>query len=103
MDETAAQRAKKNRKIRMVAARKRGTHTKAEWEALKAEFDNHCVRCWTSEYPVEKDHITPICQGGSDSIANIQPLCARCNARKGPESINWMTYHRSKRAGVTNG
>jgi 5-methylcytosine-specific restriction endonuclease McrA len=82
------------RKQRMIAACAKGTHTPEEWEALKAEFNNRCVRCRTDEYPVEKDHIQPVYAGGSDSIDNIQPLCARCNAHKGPEDFNWKEYRR---------
>lgn len=82
------------RNQRMRLAKLLGTHKKEQWEALKAEFGNRCVRCGTDEYNVERDHITPIYQGGSDSIENIQPLCARCNCSKGPETFNWANYRR---------
>ena len=88
------QRTRLTRKQRMVEARSKGTHTKQEWKALKAEFNNRCVKCGTDEYRVEKDHIIPVYQGGSDSIDNIQPLCARCNASKGAENFNWKDYRR---------
>lgn len=78
----------------MAEARAKGTHTALEWELLKLEFDNRCVRCGTNEYRVEKDHIIPVYQGGSDAIDNIQPVCARCNASKGPEDFNWKEYRR---------
>lgn len=85
----------KKRTLRMRRARKLGTHTKEEWESAKTEFLGHCARCWTDEYNLEKDHIIPIYRGGSDSIDNIQALCARCNASKGPEDFNWKEYRRS--------
>ncbi len=78
----------------MRAARAKGRHTKAEWVALKTEFKGCCVRCGSSAYNVERDHIVPVYQGGSDSIENIQPLCARCNASKGPETTNWKALRR---------
>lgn len=86
--------AQRIRTARMRAAREKGTHTKEQWEALKAEFHERCVRCGTDDYYVVCDHIIPVYQGGSDAIDNLQPLCARCNASKGPETFNWAEYRR---------
>jgi 5-methylcytosine-specific restriction endonuclease McrA len=80
---------KEIRRERLRRARLKGTHTREEWLALKHKFQNRCVRCGTDEYNVERDHIIPLYQDGSDSIDNIQPLCARCNCSKGPEDIDW--------------
>ena len=85
--ETNAQK----RSRRMAASRKKGTHTRVEWVSLR-EFFDCCVKCGTTEFNLEKDHIMPVYQGGSDGIENIQPLCARCNSGKGPENID----HRSE-------
>lgn len=79
----------RNRRLRMIAAREKGHHTKAEWEEMKAFFDDRCVRCGIPSCWIEKDHIIPIYQGGSDSIKNLQPLCHTCNRQKGPEDIDW--------------
>ncbi|GJE43290.1 HNH endonuclease [Methylobacterium soli] len=84
---TAAQ----TRSQRLAEARERGKHTNEEWQVLLALFDNACVRCSASD-KVVKDHITPIYQGGSDAIENLQPLCPSCNSSKGPD----RTDHRSK-------
>ena len=78
----------------MITARKLGRHTKAEWLALCAEFDQRCVRCGLKDYHIDKDHIVPLYLGGSDGLDNIQPLCARCNASKTGESTNWAAYRR---------
>jgi 5-methylcytosine-specific restriction endonuclease McrA len=43
---------------------------------------------------LERDHIVPIYQGGSDAITNIQPLCKRCNCAKGPETTDWAQRRR---------
>jgi 5-methylcytosine-specific restriction endonuclease McrA len=66
-------------------ARTRGGHTDAEWNALKREFRFHCVRCLKRfrSFELTRDHIAPISLGGTDTIANIQPMCGPCNGRKG--------------------
>ncbi len=66
--------ARQRRAARMAAARQLGTHTAAEWEALVAHFGGRCVRCGVKPHAVEKDHIKPVYQGGSDAISNLQPL-----------------------------
>lgn len=86
--------AHKRRRLRMERARALGTHTKEQWEALKAEFDYRCVQCERVGYHLDKDHIVPIYLGGSDGLDNLQPLCAWCNAAKGPDSTNWIAYRR---------
>jgi 5-methylcytosine-specific restriction endonuclease McrA len=83
------------RRTRMAAARARGNHTLQEWLALRAEFDNRCVRCGHRWRSLERDHITPIYLDGSNGIDNIQPLCSQCNSSKGPETTNWVKYRRA--------
>lgn len=64
---------------------------KEVFEFMKIVFKNTCVRCEGSSklINVERDHITPKYQGGSDDPTNWQPLCAKCNSSKGPERIDW--------------
>lgn len=88
---------KRLRRERLAAARSRGTHTKAEWAAVLAEVDGECVRCGVACERLQKDHIVPIYQGGSDGLDNLQPVCARCNAQKGPETTNWLSRWRERR------
>jgi len=85
---------KQNRADRLKQAREKGRHTQNQWESLVCEFGGFCVRCGMNVLRVEEDHIVPIYLGGSDSIENIQPLCARCNACKGSETFNWKEYRR---------
>jgi uncharacterized protein YdaU (DUF1376 family) len=75
------------RQERLEKTREKATHTLAEWEALKQACGNACVKC--GDVPVVKDHITPIYQGGSDGIENLQPLCQSCNSAKGPEAVDY--------------
>lgn len=84
------------RAIRLKAARKKGRHTRHEWAALVRVLGGICVRC-SKALPIQKDHIVPIYQGGSDSIDNLQPLCLRCNYSKGPEDVDHRPRDWSKR------
>jgi len=70
------------RSERLAVAREKGRHTDEEWQEMLSFF-SHCVQCGSTE-KIVKDHIIPIYQGGSDAIANLQPLCAHCNSSKGP-------------------
>lgn len=92
--ETTKQRGARLRKERILEAKEKATHTKEEWESLVVEFSGSCVSCGSVEN-IQKDHITPIYQGGSDGLENIQPLCRRCNASKGSDSFNWVVYRRA--------
>ncbi len=78
-----------------VKARQRGaagTHTLAEWEAMKAEYNYNCAHCFQRK-PLTKDHIRPIIHGGTNDITNIQPLCHTCNCTKNARpDINLCTY-----------
>lgn len=74
------------RASRLAAARAIATHTDEQW-ARMVSLCKGCVRCGAAG-PVQKDHITPIYQGGSDGIANLQPLCKECNTSKGLEAVD---------------
>jgi hypothetical protein len=83
-----------NRHRRLVAARAKGTHSKAEWAILFSLFHG-CVRCGIPYTDLNggtptKDHIEPVYCGGCDCIGNIQPLCKNCNsAIGGKEPIDY--------------
>jgi uncharacterized protein YdaU (DUF1376 family) len=76
------------RASRMLAARALGRHTDQEWQALLSFCGGKCVQCGSTNR-ISKDHITPVYQGGSDAIENIQPLCTSCNSKKGPNSTDF--------------
>ncbi len=95
MNTSLAQKNSQIRSERMRIARSKGTHTKQEWEDMKTLFNNVCIRCdgQSGLANVEKDHIIPVYQGGSDSIKNLQPICAKCNCQKGSEDIDWRRIY----------
>lgn len=68
-----------------------GSHTEEEWEELKAFYDYRCLCCGKQEPEIKltRDHVIPLTQGGSDSIDNVQPLCARCNSKKNNKHIDY--------------
>lgn len=77
------------RKIRLKLAREKSTHTKEEWIEMVLFFECICVRCFCLPDKIEKDHVIPLYQGGSDGLDNLQPLCQKCNRGKGSEDFDW--------------
>lgn len=78
---------KKIRRARILATG--GNHTAREWENVKAQYNWTCRYCLLQEPTIKltKDHIIPVSKGGSDNIENIQPLCGKCNSKKGTKII----------------
>ena len=80
--------AKLRRAERLKHAKSLGTHTKSEWEEVLSLSGNKCLCCGSTE-KIQKDHVIAVSRGGSDSITNLQPLCAPCNIRKGARTIDY--------------
>lgn len=79
-DEWMRRRLASIRHARLVTARAKGTHTKAQFQDMVDLFDGRCLKCGTEG--VVKDHVVPISRDGCDCLANLQPLCRSCNAEK---------------------
>lgn len=62
--------------------RRIGTATLNDWLDVLAEHEGRCAHCGTTER-IECDHKVPISKGGRHEKGNLQPLCRRCNAKKG--------------------
>ena len=79
-----------NRRRALKLAAK-GSHTEKEWQDLKAFYNFKCLKCGKHEPEIKltRDHVIPLTEGGSDSINNIQPLCARCNSKKNNKHIDY--------------
>lgn len=72
-----------------------GSHTEKEWLQCKKAHQFSCAACGIAEgnlssvydcpkwHKLTRDHVVPVSSGGTDYIANIQPLCISCNCRKG--------------------
>ena len=59
--------------------------TAAQWRELQASCDHRCSYCGTrAKGHLTQDHLTPLANGGSHTLANILPACGTCNSRKGP-------------------
>lgn len=82
------------RSERLTEARKKGKHTKEEWEEMRLFF-GECVKCGNNDDLV-KDHIIPIYQGGSDGLDNLQPLCRKCNSSKGADTTDYRPIYCEK-------
>ena len=47
---------------------------------------------------VQVDHVTPLAEGGSDDVANLQALCASCHAMKSAAEARWRPGKRKAEA-----
>jgi 5-methylcytosine-specific restriction endonuclease McrA len=70
-------------------ARNTGHISLPRWIELCAEHNNECVHCKVrgDHKTLSIDHIIPISKGGTNEMSNLQPLCIKCNQRKGNRFI----------------
>ena len=66
-----------------------------DWEFILSLFDYKCAADKTHEItkdnPITVDHVVPLKDGGLNCIHNIQPLCLRCNMKKGKREVDFRT------------
>jgi 5-methylcytosine-specific restriction endonuclease McrA len=82
------ERLAKQRRVRVLAEGKRraavaatGHISRDRWEQ-RSDYFGH--RCWVCRaVATQIDHVKPLSQGGPHILANLRPICARCNQRKG--------------------
>jgi 5-methylcytosine-specific restriction endonuclease McrA len=72
----------------------KGSHTLQEWLGILISFGGRCLWCETKEN-IERDHVIPISQGGTNYIHNIQPLCKTCNRRKWNKILDFRPFGRA--------
>lgn len=63
--------------------------SKKRWRQLLKLLGSVCLKCGAE--PITRDHIVPIARGGLNHPANLQPLCRRCNGRKGDNIADYRT------------
>lgn len=66
-------------------------HTQSEWRFKLVWYNHRCAYCGisareTPEGYLTRDHLIPICEGGTDVIENIVPACKTCNFKKGAQA-----------------
>ena len=81
-----------------------GSFTAQQWLALLLLYGHKCLCCGRAELELHSknlmlvpDHVVPLCDGGTNDISNIQPLChslvlgslGGCNNRKGRKTIDF--------------
>lgn len=59
----------------------------ADWEVVKERYGNRCFYCGKESNKLNKEHVIPICRGGTDTIENIVPACWKCNRTKGKRLV----------------
>jgi 5-methylcytosine-specific restriction endonuclease McrA len=71
-----------------------GRFTAAQFQLMCRLYGNRCACCGAGG-KLTPDHIIALARGGSNRIANIQPLCLTCNKRKWTKSIayGFMPYY----------
>lgn len=84
LDHSRAVHLEKEHRRRAQKLGAEGSHTKEELALLLEKQGHRCAYCRANLRKVKKhaDHIFPLSLGGSNSIDNIQWLCATCNLSK---------------------
>ena len=65
-----------------------GSFSADEWQTLCKHAKHKCL-CCGKRRKLEADHVVPVAHGGTSYITNIQPLCRRCNAKKGTKHTDY--------------
>lgn len=90
----AKRRARRNdahitRRVRAISRAAPGSHSVAQWRTLLILCGPYCLRCGELCPNPSVDHVVSPLDGGTHYIANIQPLCVRCNSRKNRHSVDY--------------
>lgn len=67
-----------------------GKITMKEWESVLKQTNYMCIAC-EEELANTVDHVIPLSCGGTNTYDNIQPMCIRCNLKKGKRVVDFRT------------
>lgn len=59
-----------------------------EWNAALEQTDFMCIAC-EETLADSIDHVVPLSLGGTNTYDNIQPMCIRCNLKKGTRVVDF--------------
>lgn len=82
------ERAALTSRLKKHRRRAAGVLTATEWRQIQARYGHLCLAC-SSDGPLTIDHVIPVSRGGSNTAANVQPLCGPCNSAKATKTIDY--------------
>ena len=77
-----------------------GSVSVSQWRFVLELYDDKCAS--DPDHVIDKnngitvDHVVPLKDGGRNCVHNIQPLCLRCNMKKGKREVDFRTEDVSK-------
>lgn len=90
------QAAKRKRKV-LLAQTTTFVVSGRDWKRTVSRHGGKCSYCGTSG-PLTMDHVIPISRGGTHSIGNLVPACAKCNSSKRHRTV--MEWRLSRRVSL---
>lgn len=78
------------------------TERSAGSKDVSAHFNLYAVNQYGHEILMTRDHIIPKSRGGQELMSNMQPMCCKCNSRKGSKlvTITPVTHQEDKHQSV---
>lgn len=73
-----------------LAAKRRGSFSRADWLEILEIHDHRCAWCLRKAERLEADHVIALGRGGEHEPSNIVPACVRCNRSKKDRVVFYM-------------
>lgn len=83
-NESAKRYQRRHKHFQMALHSRRGVqYPRLPLEAIHGRVALYGHRCWLCGMPYDAiDHVKPLAAGGSHMVANLRPICRRCNSKK---------------------